>query len=89
VKRAILVPALGVLLVTAGVVVALATPRETSIGWFAYAPLSDAVFLPAGTLLVRGEQLIAAALVVLGLLVLAFWTGTRWASRGGHARKQG
>ncbi|MCM6761836.1 hypothetical protein NB037_05325 [Rathayibacter sp. ZW T2_19] len=86
---AILVPALGVLLLTAGVVVALATPREISFGWFAYAPLSDSLFPPPGTLLVRWEQLVAAALAVLGLLVLAFGAGTRWVSRGGRRRDEG
>lgn len=41
-------------------------------GWFAYAPLSRAIFQPALGLRQEG---IGATIVVLGLVVLAFWSG--------------
>ncbi|OOB92128.1 hypothetical protein [Rathayibacter sp. VKM Ac-2630] len=84
--RARLLPALGALLLVAGVVVALIAPRETSFGWFAYAPLSTEVFTPDGTLLLRREWLVSAALFALGLVVLAFWTGIRTGSRQARRR---
>ena len=84
--RAHLLPALGALLLVIGVVVALTAPRETSFGWFSYAPLSNEVFTPDGTLLLRREWLASAALIALGLLVLAFWAGTRVGSRQARRR---
>lgn len=84
--RALLLPALGALLLVAGVVVALVAPRETSFGWFAYAPLSTEVFTPDGTLLMRREWLASVALLALGVVVLAFWAGTRVASRRARRR---
>jgi len=84
--RARLLPALGAALLVVGVVVALTAPRETSFGWFAYSPLSDETFSPGGVLPVRPEWLTAAALIVLGLVVLAFWAGTLVASRRDRRR---
>ncbi|WP_133962905.1 hypothetical protein [Rathayibacter sp. PhB151] len=76
-----LLPAAGVLLVVIGIVVAATTPREVSFGWFAYAPLSETMFSP-GTMVVIPGLATAAALIVLGLLVLAFCAG--WAVARRH-----
>lgn len=69
------------LLVVIGIVVAATTPREVSFGWFAYAPLSETMFSP-GTMVVIPGLATAAALIVLGLLVLAFCAG--WAVARRH-----
>ncbi|AZZ52917.1 hypothetical protein C1I64_13305 [Rathayibacter festucae DSM 15932] len=71
----------GVLLVVSGIVVSAATPREVSFGWFAYAPLSETMFSPVGTMVVPPGLATAAALIMLGLLVLAFCAGWLLARR--------
>lgn len=65
-----------------GIVVAATTPREVSFGWFAYAPLSETMFSPVGTMVVTPGLATAAALIALGLLVLAFCAG--WAVARRH-----
>lgn len=50
--------------------------RPASFGWFAYAPLSDEVFLPGMTML-DNTQVTGLALLVAGLLCTAFWAGLR------------
>ncbi|NQX04860.1 hypothetical protein HQQ82_08600 [Rathayibacter sp. VKM Ac-2856] len=75
-------PAAGVLLVVVGIVVGATAPgREASFGWFAYAPLSGSTFSPGGIVVVTPALGLAAALVVLGLLVLAFCAGGAVARR--------
>lgn len=69
------------LLVVIGIVVAATTPSEVSFGWFAYAPLSETMFSPVGTRVVTPGLATAAALIVLGLLVLAFCAGWLLARR--------
>ncbi|NRG41300.1 hypothetical protein HRK28_10245 [Rathayibacter sp. VKM Ac-2835] len=76
-----LLPAAGVLLVVIGIIVAATTPSEVSFGWFAYAPLSETMFSPVGTMVVPPGQATAGALIVLGLLVLAFCAGWLLARR--------
>lgn len=74
-KLAVVVaPLLGLVAVIVGLIVAWNGTNET-IGWFAYAPLSDNVFQPSGGSFVsRGSQL-GLAVTGAGLLVLAFWAG--------------
>ncbi|MCJ1702739.1 MULTISPECIES: hypothetical protein [unclassified Rathayibacter] len=79
-RRRLLPVVAGALLVVIGIVVAATTPREVSFGWFAYAPLSETMFSP-GTMVVTPGLATAAALIVLGLLVLAFCAGWLLARR--------
>ncbi|UKA49164.1 hypothetical protein LFT48_17250 [Arthrobacter sp. FW305-123] len=71
---AVVVPLLGLIAVIVGVIVAW-TNQSASFGWFAYAPLSDKVFLADGAAMVSQGTQIGLAVTVLGLLVLAFWAG--------------
>jgi len=69
------VPLVGLVAVLAGCLVAWNTTQATSIGWFAYAPLSNQVLSSDGMVFVsRGTQ-IGLAIAVAGLLVLTFWAG--------------
>lgn len=71
---AVVVPLLGLIAVIVGLLVAW-NNQETSVGWFAYAPLSNEVFVgDNGSFVSKGTQL-GLAVTVLGLLVLAFWAG--------------
>lgn len=72
------VAALGLILTIAGLI----TPA--TFGWFAYQPLADATFTPGDTgMFVSRMTLNGAALLVLGLIGVAFLAG--W--RAGLARK--
>ncbi len=68
-------PLLGLLAVIVGLIVAW-TNQSTNFGWFAYAPLSDTVFVGngGGAMVSQGTQL-GLVVTVVGLLVLAFWAG--------------
>ncbi|WP_024818033.1 hypothetical protein [Arthrobacter sp. 31Y] len=74
---AVVVPLLGLIAVIVGVIVAWNNQQTTSFGWFAYAPLSDTVFMGNGMTMVSQGTQIGLAVTVLGLLVLAFWAGLR------------
>lgn len=71
---AVVVPLLGLIAVIVGLIVAW-TNQSTSFGWFAYAPLSDTVFMGNGGAMVSQGTQFGLAVTVLGLLVLAFWAG--------------
>ena len=73
---AALVPAAGLVAVLAGCLVAWSN-ASASIGWFAYAPLNNQLFLGNGTAFVSQGMQIGMAVAVVGLLVLAFWAGYR------------
>jgi hypothetical protein len=68
--------------VAGAVMVAIArTTESASFGWFAYAPISDTTFVPpAGPGAVR---LFGYGVAVVGLVLLAWWLGTR---RSPHTR---
>lgn len=73
-----LVLAVGSVLSVVGVVVlAVASARPVSFGWFAYAPLSNTTFTADGVHLFSTASLIGASVLVIGLLVLAAWLGYR------------
>lgn len=72
--RAAVVPLLGLLIVLAGVAVAW-TSLNTEVGWFAYAPLSNEVFVGNNGSFLSKETQLGVAMSVVGLLVLAFWAG--------------
>ena len=70
---AAVVPLLGVSAVLVGCLVAYLNRDFT--GWFAYAPLSNKPFsVPGAAFITQGTQ-IGLAIMVAGLLVLAFWAG--------------
>lgn len=71
---AVVVPLLGLIAVIVGLIVAW-TNQSTSFGWFAYAPLSDTVFVGNGGAMVSHGTQLGLVVTVIGLLVLAFWAG--------------
>lgn len=81
---AVVVPLLGLIAVIVGVVVAW-NNQSTDFGWFAYAPLSETVFIGNGAAMVSQGTQLGLAVTVLGLLVLAFWAGLRIGRRGSHS----
>lgn len=82
--------AAAVLLVVAGAVVVVTAPAA-SFGWFAYAPLSGEVHEPPSLaegaplvtlpLLLGGQELAGAGIVVLGLVVAGAALGVRLGRR--------
>ena len=78
---AVVVPLLGLIAVVVGVVVAW-NGMSDQIGWFAYAPLSNEVFVgDNGSFVSKGTQ-IGLAVSMAGLLILAFWAGLAIGRRG-------
>jgi heme/copper-type cytochrome/quinol oxidase subunit 1 len=47
------------------------------VGWFAYAPLSNTPFTANGAAFITQGTQLGLAIAVVGLLLLAFWTGYR------------
>jgi len=77
---AAVVPLCGLVAVLAGGLIAYL--NRDFVGWFAYAPLSNQPFsVPGAAFITRGTQF-GLALVVAGLLMLAFWAGYRLGRRG-------
>lgn len=75
-----------VVLVVAGVIVWLsAASGATSFGWYAYAPPEPS---PVGPFLITGQHLVAAGLVVLGLISAAVALGFRWGNKVGRVEAQ-
>ncbi|UKA70647.1 hypothetical protein [Arthrobacter sp. FW306-06-A] len=71
---AAVVPLLGVAIAVVGCIVAWSN-RNSNVGWFAYAPLSNEVFSGNGIAFMSQGTQIGIAIMVAGLLVLAFWAG--------------
>lgn len=70
----VVVPLLGLVAVIVGLIVAW-NNQSTDFGFFAYAPLSETVFVgDNGSFVSKGTQL-GLAVTGVGLLVLAFWAG--------------
>lgn len=74
-------PALGLILVGAGLVMA---SQPVSFGWFAYAPLSDAVFMRFPPSLVPTG---AAVALIAGTALVAGWVGFRLGRRP-HGKRE-
>ncbi|MEE2570503.1 hypothetical protein V1638_14030 [Pseudarthrobacter sp. J64] len=86
--RAAILPAVGLIAVLVGVVLAKSNDNETgSFGWFAYAPLSNQVFIGDGVAFVSQGTQIGLAVAVVGLLILAFWAGYRIGRRPDAAKQ--
>lgn len=78
-------PLVAGILALAGIIAGTATllfsqTTTQTFGWFAYAPLSDEVFLPGMTIL-GNTQITGLALLVAGLVCAAFWAGLRVGGR--------
>ena len=79
------VPVIASAMIVGGVAAAIvATPREVSFGWFAYAPLSEATFTPDGLIVLTGGALGGLVVALIGVAVFAFWAG--YTVRGSRAR---
>lgn len=77
-------PLLAVSLLLAGLVLTALPVRSHDVGWFAYAPLSQQTFQLQGLLLLGPETWTGIAMITLGLLILAFWSGYRFGTRQRH-----
>jgi hypothetical protein len=77
-------PLLAVSLLLAGLILTSLPVRSENIGWFAYAPLPQQAFQLQGLVMVGAEAWTGIAMISLGLLVLAFWSGYRL---GSHRRQ--
>ncbi|PPL20133.1 hypothetical protein [Microterricola pindariensis] len=73
---------LAALLVLAGVVLLLLPTEQTTVGWFAYAPLPETVFVPDAGVLLSPRAVLGLVLATLGALALAAWGGWAFARRG-------
>ncbi|MCD4852527.1 hypothetical protein LN996_17055 [Arthrobacter sp. AK01] len=71
---AVVVPLLGLIAVIVGVVLAWSN-LETNVGWFAYAPLSNEVFVGDNGSFISKETQLGLGIAGIGLLLLAFWAG--------------
>ncbi|KQQ05673.1 MULTISPECIES: hypothetical protein [unclassified Rathayibacter] len=76
-----IVPAAGLALIIAGLVVGVTAPGAVSFGWFAYAPLSETMFSPSDAVVMSRGVALAWVLAVLGALLLAFSAGRLLAVR--------
>lgn len=81
------VPLLGLVAVLAGVLIAYLNRDFT--GWFAYAPLSNQPFTANGAAFITQGTQVGLAVMVAGLLVLAFWAGYRLGRRPRPAGSEG
>jgi uncharacterized membrane protein len=77
-------PLLAVLLLLAGLILTSLPVRSENFGWFAYAPLSQQTFQLQGLVMIGPEAWAGIAMISLGLLILAFWSGYRV---GAHRRQ--
>lgn len=77
--RRFLVPLIAVASAVIGIFVVRA-PRQ-DVGWFAYAPLANDSFSSNNLVFMDGTARLGYALILAGLLLLAFWAGYRFALR--------
>jgi heme/copper-type cytochrome/quinol oxidase subunit 1 len=74
-------PLLAALLLLAGLILTSLPVRSRDVGWFAYAPISQQAFQLQGLVLIGPEAWTGIAMISLGLLILAFWSGYRVGAR--------
>jgi NADH:ubiquinone oxidoreductase subunit 4 (subunit M) len=80
---AVVVPFLGLAAVLVGGLIAYL--NRDFVGWFAYAPLSNKPFSANGAAFITQGTQAGLAIMVSGLLVLAFWAGYRMGVKGSPA----
>lgn len=77
--RRFVVPLVAVASGVIGILV-VRSPRQ-DVGWFAYAPLANEPFSSNNLVFMDGTARLGYALILAGLLLLAFWAGYRFALR--------
>ncbi|MET3773114.1 hypothetical protein ACJJV6_09860 [Arthrobacter nitrophenolicus] len=77
--RGFLVPLIAVASAVIGILV-VRVPRQ-DVGWFAYAPLANDTFSSNSLVFMDGTARLGYALILAGMLLLAFWAGYRFALR--------
>jgi heme/copper-type cytochrome/quinol oxidase subunit 1 len=77
--RRFLVPLIAVASAVIGILVVRA-PRQ-DVGWFAYAPLANDTSSSNNLVFMDGTARLGYALILAGMLLLAFWAGYRFAPR--------
>ena len=78
---ALAAPLLAVSLLLTGLILTSLPVRTENVGWFAYAPLSQQTFQLQGLVMIGPEAWTGIAMIGLGLLILAFWSGYRVGNR--------
>jgi heme/copper-type cytochrome/quinol oxidase subunit 1 len=73
---AAVLPVAGFVAVLVGSLVAWSN-ANASVGWFAYAPLNNQLFMGNGVAFISQGTQIGLAVAITGLLILAFWAGYR------------
>ena len=71
------VPLAAAAMLLAGLVFLAQPVQQEDFGWFAYAPLATGPVLPQGLMFMGASAWTGSALIGVGLLVLAFWSGFR------------
>lgn len=66
----------GIIAVAGAIIVVLALLTPVSFGWFAYAPLSDAVFLPS-VIALPAWTLVGVVHFIAGLVTISYLIGKR------------
>lgn len=79
------VPLVAAAMLLAGLVLLAQPVSSEDFGWFAYTPLATGPVVPQGLMFMGAETWAGIALIGVGLLVLAFWSGYR---TGRQAREQ-
>ena len=74
-------PLIAVALLLAGLILTSLPVSSLDVGWFAYAPLSQQTVQLPGLALLGPEAWTGIAMISLGLLILAFWSGYRVGAR--------
>ncbi|TLM83447.1 hypothetical protein [Pseudarthrobacter sp. NamE5] len=82
----VVLPVTGLAVALAGMIIAWIN-RNTYIGWFSYAPLSNQPFAGTGMAFLSPGTQAGLAIAVVGLLMLAFWAGYRLGQKGRRARR--
>lgn len=73
-KRILLI--IAVVAAVAGLIIAvISAAQPISFAWVAKAPLSGDVFRPGSATIVSGSTILGCAIMMVGLLGVAFWAG--------------
>ena len=80
------VPLTAAAMLLAGLALLARPVTQEDFGWVAYAPLATGPVVPQGLMFMGASAWTGSALIGVGLLVLAFWSGYR---TGRQARDRG
>lgn len=73
----VVVPLAAAAMLLAGLILLAQPVSQEDFGWFAYAPLPTGPVVPQGLMFMGAGAWAGVALIGVGLLVLAFWSGYR------------